>query len=103
MIKFVVCRLNKYFEKRPRRWKLQKGDLEKNFQKNCLGLSKYNELKQDWLKYTFIDEKMFDYLIENTKIICSNEILWTKVNKNKSEITCKFILNISKYIKVTRK
>ena len=53
-------------------------------------------MKQDWKKYTIIGEKMFDCLMQNTKYICSNETLWTNVNKNKSEITCKFILIIKK-------
>jgi uncharacterized protein YijF (DUF1287 family) len=94
----VVLRLNNHFEKYPRRWKLQKGDLERDFQKNFLDLTKYNEMKQDWIKYSFITNEMFDSLLENTKYISSNDIIWKKVNKNKSEITRKFIFNISKEI-----
>ena len=89
-VKLNVCRLNKHFEKNPRRWKLHKGDLDKDFKKNCLDLTKYSELKENWIKWTIINTDMFDALIENTKYVCSNEILWTKVNKNKSEIICKF-------------
>ncbi len=89
-VKLNVCRLNKHFEEYTTRWKLHKGDLEKDFQKNCLDLTKYSELKENWIKNTIINTDMFDALIENTKYVCSNEILWTKVNKNKSEIICKF-------------
>jgi hypothetical protein len=87
----VVCRLNEHFKKNTGKYKIKKGDLERDYQKYCLGLSKYSEMKQNWIKYTIIDTEMFDSLMENTKYVCSNEILWTKVYKNKPEITCKFI------------
>ncbi len=88
--------MNDYFEKYTGRWKIEKEDLERDIQKNCLDLSKYSEIKQHFNENTIINTEMFDSLMENTKYICSNEILWTKVNKNKSEITCKSILNIRK-------
>ena len=94
----VVLRLNKHFEKYPRRWKLRNGDLERDFQKNLLDLTKYSKMKQDLIKYTIITNEMFDSLLENTKYTSSNDIIWKKVNKNKSEITRKFIFNISKQI-----
>ncbi len=77
------------FEKDPRRWKLHEGILERDFQKLCLDLSKFNKLKQTWLENTVIKQEMFDSLMENTKYVCSNENLWTKLNENKSEIICK--------------
>ncbi len=80
--------MKKHFEKYQARWKIKKGDLDREYQKNCLDLSKYGEIKQELNKYTIINTEMFDSLMENTKYICSNEILWTKVYKNKSEITC---------------
>jgi hypothetical protein len=89
IIKFVVLRINKHLEDYPRRWKIQKGIFERDFQKNCLDLSKYSELKQDWIKYTIITSEIFDSLLANTKYICSNNNLWTKLNENKSEITRK--------------
>jgi hypothetical protein len=63
--------------------------LERDFQKLCLDLSKFNELKQYWIENTLIKREMFDSLMENTKYVCTNENLWTKLNENKSEITCK--------------
>ena len=69
---------------------MQEGILEKDFQKNCLNLSKYSKMKQDWNKYTIINSEMFDCLMANTMYICSNEKLWTQLNKKKSEIICNF-------------
>lgn len=63
--------------------------MERDFQKLCLDLSKFNELKQYWIENTLIKREMFDSLMENTKYVCTNENLWTKLNENKSEITCK--------------
>ena len=63
--------------------------MERDFQKLCLDLSKFNELKQCWIENTLIKREMFDSLMENTKNVCTNENLWTKLNENKSEITCK--------------
>ncbi len=87
IIKFVICRLNKNLEAYPRRWKLQKGILVRDFQKHCQDLSKYSELKKDWIEFTFITSEMLDSLLANTKYIYSNDIFLTKVNKNKLEIT----------------
>ncbi len=58
-------------------------------------------MKEDWKKYTIIKGEMFDTLLKNTTNICSNDILWTKVNQNTSEIIRKFkkiSLNISEII-----
>ncbi len=88
--------MNEHLKKYQGRWRIKKGDLERDIQKNCLDLSKYSEIKQVFNENTIINTEMFDSLMENTKNVCSNEILWTKVNKNKSEIRCKSILNIRK-------
>ena len=88
--------MNEYFEKYQARWRFKKGDLERDIQKNCLDLSKYSEIKQKFNENTFINTEMFDSLMENTKYVCSNEIIWAKVKKNQSEITCKSILKHTK-------
>jgi hypothetical protein len=88
--------LKKHFETYQARWKIKKGDLERDIQKNCLDLSKYSEIKQNYNEITIINTEMFYSLMENTKYICSNEIIWAKVKKNQSEITCKSILKHTK-------
>ena len=92
ILELFATRLYKLFEKYPRRWKLQEGILERDFQKLCLDLSKFNDLKQCWIENTVMKKEMFDSLVENTKYVCSNENLWTKLNENKSEMICKSFL-----------
>ena len=97
ILELLATRLYEVFEKYPRRWKLQNGILERDFQKLCLDLSKFNELKQFWIENSIIKKEMFDSLMENTKYVCSNENLWIKLNENKSEMICKsfsFFLNL---------
>ncbi len=78
------------FEKDPRRWKFQEGILERDFQKLCLNFTRFNELKEYWIKYNYIKSEMLDSLMENTKSICSNENLWKKLNDNKAELICEY-------------
>ena len=42
----LLLRLFKAFEDNPRRWKLVKGTLERDFKGLCLDLSKYGDLRQ---------------------------------------------------------
>ena len=79
----------KVFEKYPRRWKLQEGVLERDFQRLCLDLSRFEELKNEFSEYTEIKSEMFGGLIANSKYLVSNETWWTKLNQLKSELTCK--------------
>ncbi len=90
IFEFFVTRLYEAFEKDPRRWKLQAGTLERDLQKLCLDLTRFNELKEYWINNTVIKSEMFDSLIENTKSICSNENLWKKLNDNKAELICEY-------------
>ena len=85
-------RLNKVFEDFPRRWKLGGGTLERDFQTLCLDLSKYGELRQLYTEKTLIKAEMFECLIENTKYLISNENLWKKLEENKTELTCKYLV-----------
>ena len=85
-------RLNKHFEDYPRRWKLVGGTLERDFQTLCLDLSKYGELRQLYTEKTLIKAEMFECLIENTKYLVSNENLWKKLEENKTELTCKYLV-----------
>ena len=84
-------RLNKHFEDYPRRWKLVGGTLERDFQTLCLDLSKYGELRQYYTEKTLIKAEMFEYFIENTKYLVSNENLWKKLEENKAELTRKYL------------
>jgi hypothetical protein len=90
IFEFFVTRLYEMLEKDPRRWKLQAGILERDLQKLCLDLTRFNELKEFWNRHSLIKSEMFDSLIENTKSICSNENLWKKLNDNKVELTCEY-------------
>ena len=90
IFEFFVIRLYEMFEKDPRRWKFQEGILERDFQKLCLNFTRFNELKEYWIKYNYIKSEMLDSLMENTKSICSNENLWKKLNDNKAELICEY-------------
>ena len=88
----LLLRLFKAFEDYPRRWKLVKGTLERDFQRLCLDLSRYGDLKQYYIANTLIKAEMFECLIENTKYLISNENLWKKLEENKTELTCKYLV-----------
>jgi glutamyl/glutaminyl-tRNA synthetase len=90
IFKFFVTRLNEWFEKDSRRYKLQEGILEKDLQNECLILTRFNELKTWWINNTYIQSEMFDSLMENTKSICSNENLWKTLNDNKAILICEY-------------
>ena len=90
IFEFFVTRLYELFEENPYKWKLQEGILERDFQKLCLDLTRFNELKEYWNANSYIKSEMFDSLMENTKSICSNENLWKKLNDNKAELTCEY-------------
>ena len=81
----------KEFERYPRRWKLQEGVLERDFQRLCFDLSKYGDLRNFFTANTFIKAEMFECLIENTKYLISNENLWKKLEENKAELTSKYL------------
>ena len=90
IFEFSVTRLYEAFEKYTGRYKLQAGILERDLQKLCLDLTRFNELKEYWNNNSLIKSGMFDSLIENTKSICSNENLWKKLNDNKAELICEY-------------
>jgi hypothetical protein len=90
IFEFSVTRLYEAFEYYTGRLKLQGGILERDLQKLCLDLTRFNESKEYWIKNTIIKSEMFDSLIENTKSICSNENLWKKLNDNKAELICEY-------------
>ena len=87
-----LFRLYKCFEDHSIRHKLKRGTLERDFQKLCLELSRYGELKEDITECTLIKDEMFECLIENTKYLVSNENLWKKLEEKKSELTCKYLV-----------
>ena len=90
IFELFVTRLYEMFEKYTSRFKLQAGILERDLQKLCLDLTRFNELKEYWNKNSLIKSEMFDSLIENTKSICSNENLWKKLKDNKAELICEY-------------
>ena len=85
-------RLYKAFEDYPRRLKLVRGTLERDFQRLCFDLSKYGDLRNFFTENTLIKAEMFECLIENTKYLVSNENLWKKLEENKTELTCKYFV-----------
>ncbi len=90
IFEFFVTRLYEEFQKYPYKWKLQAGILERDLQKLCLDLTRFNELKEYWNRNYIIKSEMFDSLMENTKSICSTENLWKKLNDNKAELICEY-------------
>ena len=89
---FFLLRLYKCFVDYPRRWKLVEGTLERDFQRLCFDLSKYGDLRNIVSANTLIKAEMFECLIENTKYLISNENLWKKLEENKTELTCKYLV-----------
>ena len=89
---FFLLRLYKCFVDYPRRWKLVGGTLERDFQRLCFDLSKYGDLRNFFTAKTLIKAEMFECLIENTKYLISNENLWKKLEENKTELTCKYLV-----------
>ena len=89
---FFLLRLYKCFVDYPRRLKLVEGTLERDFQRLCLDLSKYGDLRNFFTANTLIKAEMFECLIENTKYLISNENLWKKLEENKTELTCKYLV-----------
>ncbi len=90
IFEFFVTRLYEWLQEYQRRLKLQGGILERDLQKLCLDLARFNELKEYWNKSSLIKSEMFDSLMENTKSICSNENLWKKLNDNKAKLICEY-------------
>ena len=90
IFEFFVTRLYEAFQKYTYKHKLQAGILERDLQKLCLDLTRFNDLKEYWNKNSLIKSEMFDSLMENTKSICSNENLWKKLNDNKAELICEY-------------
>ena len=81
LLLIFLLRLFKDFEDYPRRWKLVEGTLERDFQRLCLDLSRYGDLKQYYIANTLIKAEMFESLIENTKYLISNKRFMEKVRR----------------------